>query len=256
MGKDGDFVHRVWDAVGEQRVVGSVTQPVNCGKINSMKVYLTPSILAADLLKLGEQVSAAGQGGADRFQVDVMDGVFVPNISFGLPLIKAMRRATALPLEAHLMIVQPERYVDAFAQAGADTIIVHQETSPHLDRTVQRIKELGKRAGVALNPATPVAVLDEILPLLDQVLIMTVNPGFGGQRFIDYTLGKVQQLRQQIDRVNPACDLEVDGGIDEDTGPRAVKAGANVLVAGTLVFTHPHGPAAGVAALRHAIGLV
>jgi ribulose-phosphate 3-epimerase len=220
-----------------------------------MNIHIAPSILAADLLQLGDQVAAAAQDGVDRFQIDVMDGVFVPNISFGLPLVKAMRRATSLPLEAHLMIVQPERYVEDFAAAGADTIIVHQEVSPHLDRTVQHIKQLGKKAGVALNPATTTALLDEILPQLDLVLIMTVNPGFGGQRFIEYTLGKVRQMRQLIDLYNPACDLEVDGGVDEETGPRVVRAGANVLVTGTAVFGHSQGPAAGVQAMRRAIGL-
>ena len=212
-------------------------------------IKIAPSILAADFLRLGEQVAAAGQGGADRLHLDVMDGVFVPNISFGLPVLQAMRPVTALPLETHLMIVQPERYVEAFARAGADTIIVHQEASPHLDRTVQQIKQLGKKAGVAINPATPVSLLDEIVELLDLVLVMTVNPGFGGQHFIEYTLRKIGQMRQTLDGRNPACELEVDGGIDARTIARVHQAGAGVFVAGTAVFGHAAGPAAGVRAL-------
>lgn len=210
---------------------------------------IAPSILAADFLRLGQQVAAVEQSGVDRLHLDVMDGVFVPNISFGLPVVQAVRRAAALPLEVHLMIVQPERYVEAFALAGADTIIVHQEASPHLDRTVQQIKQLGKKAGAAINPATPASTLDEIVELLDLVLVMTVNPGFGGQRFIEYTLRKLRTVRQTLDSRNPACELEVDGGIEPHTIGRAHEAGAAVFVAGTAVFGHPEGPAAGVRSL-------
>lgn len=210
---------------------------------------IAPSILAADFLRLGEEIAAAEAGGADRIQLDVMDGVFVPNISFGIPIVKAARRATPLPLEAHLMIVQPERYLADFAAAGADTIIVHQEVSPHLDRTLHAIKELGKQAGVAINPATPVAMLGEVIELLDIALVMTVNPGFGGQRFIDSTLRKIRQLRQLLDERNPACEIEVDGGIDASTIRAAYDAGATVFVAGTAVFGHPSGAAQGVRGL-------
>ena len=210
---------------------------------------IAPSILAADFLRLGEEIAAAEAGGADRIQLDVMDGVFVPNISFGIPVVQAARRATTLPLEAHLMIVQPERYLADFANAGADTIIVHQEVSPHLDRTLHAIKELGKKAGVAINPSTPVAMLSEVIELLDLALVMTVNPGFGGQRFIPGTLHKIRQLRQILDERNPACEIEVDGGIDEATIRAAYDAGATVFVAGTAVFGHPEGAAEGVRGL-------
>jgi ribulose-phosphate 3-epimerase len=218
-----------------------------------MTAKIAPSILAADLLHLGEQVAAAEQGGADRFQVDVMDGVFVPNISFGLPVVAAVRRATQRLLEAHLMIVQPERYVEGFAQAGADLIIVHQEAAVHLDRTVQHIKQLGKRAGVALNPATPASTLDQIVEQLDLVLVMTVNPGYGGQTFIPHTLRKIKQVRQMLAERNPACEIEIDGGVEVDTIGAAYEAGARVFVAGTAVFKHPAGAAAGVRALIEAV---
>jgi ribulose-phosphate 3-epimerase len=216
-------------------------------------IKIAPSVLSADLLHLGEQVKAIEEGGADRIHLDVMDGSFVPNISFGLPMLKALRPATKLPLEAHLMIVHPEHFVEPFAEAGADTIIVHQETSPHLDRTLHQIRDLGKRAGVAINPSTPVNTLDDLIELLDLILVMTVNPGFGGQHFIDYTLKKIQRVRQLLDLRNPGCDLEVDGGIEAHTAPAVVQAGARVLVAGTAVFDHPQGPAEGLRALAKTV---
>ena len=218
-----------------------------------MTAKIVPSILAADLLHLGDQVTAAEQGGADRFQVDVMDGVFVPNISFGQPLVSAMRRATKLLLEAHLMIVQPERYVEDFARAGADLIIVHQEAAVHLDRALQHIRQLGKKAGVALNPATPAHVLDQIIEQVDLVLVMTVNPGFGGQTFIPHTLRKIRQVQQMLSERNPACEIEIDGGVEVETIGAAYEAGARVFVAGTSVFKYPAGPAAGVRALIEAV---
>ncbi len=218
-----------------------------------MTAKICPSILAADLLRLGDQVAAAEQGGADRFQVDVMDGVFVPNISFGVPVVAALRRATKLLLEAHLMIVQPERYVEDFARAGADLIIVHQEAAVHLDRIVQHIKQLGKQAGVALNPATPAATLDQIIEQLDLVLIMTVNPGFGGQTFIPHTLRKIRQVQQMLIERNPTCEIEIDGGVEVETIGAAYAAGARVFVAGTSVFKHPAGASAGVRALIEAV---
>lgn len=213
---------------------------------------IVPSILAADFLKLLEQVQAAERGGADRFQIDVMDGVFVPNISFGMPLVKAMRRATTKPLEAHLMIVNPDCLLDQFAQAGADLIIVHQEAALHLDRSIRRIKQLGKKAGVALNPATSPLTLEYILEQLDLVLVMTVNPGFGGQDFILYTLDKIRKVRALLDARNPNCDLEVDGGIELHNIRAVYEAGANVFVAGTSVFGAPNGPEAAVASLINA----
>lgn len=215
-------------------------------------IEICPSILAADMLALGEQVQAAERGGARRFQVDVMDGQFVPNISFGYPLVEAMRRATGTLLEAHLMIVDAERTVEQFARAGADLIIVHQEAIVHLDRTVQQIRGLGKKAGVALCPATPVSTISEIVELLDMVLVMTVNPGFGGQAFIPYTLRKVREVRALLDSRNPGCEIEVDGGIDVKTIRAAHEAGASVFVAGTSVFGAPGGPDAGVQALIQA----
>ena len=199
-------------------------------------IRVAPSILAADFACLRDEVAAAAAGGADRLHVDVMDGRFVPNISVGIPVVAALDRATVLPLDVHLMIVEPERYLDAFAEAGADSITVHQEASPHLHRTLQAIHKLGRRAGVALNPSTPVDVLGEVLPDVDLVLVMTVNPGFGGQSFIASMEAKIARMRALIDAHNPRCELEVDGGIDETTAARVVRAGARVLVAGTAVF--------------------
>jgi ribulose-phosphate 3-epimerase len=215
-------------------------------------VVIAPSILASDLLHLADEAKAVEAAGANRLHLDVMDGSFVPNISFGIPVVKALRGATKLPIECHLMIVHPENYLDAFAEAGADTIIIHQEVSPHLDRSINHIKSLGKKAGVCLNPSTPVSLLEDTIELFDLILIMTVNPGFGGQPFIPYSYSRIAQTRALLDARNPACDLEVDGGIDEKTAPKVAAAGANVLVAGTAVFRHSQGPAAGVRGLLKA----
>ncbi len=199
-------------------------------------IKLAPSILAADFCRLGAQVAEAEQAGADRIHVDVMDGHFVPNLSMGAPIVQSLRRVTRLPLETHLMISDPDFFLDEFVAAGSDSFLVHWEGNNNLHRTVQRIKDLGKRTGVAINPATPAAMLKEILPELDQVLVMTVNPGFGHQHFLKSTLPKIRRVSQMIEQTNPGCALEVDGGIDESTAPLAIEAGATVLVAGTSIF--------------------
>src|SRR6201987_3290927 len=199
-------------------------------------IKIAPSILAADFARLGEQVAEAEQAGADRIHVDVMDGHFVPNISLGAPIVHSLRQVTRLPLETHLMISDPDFFLDEFVEAGSDSFLVHWEGNKNLHRTVQRIKGLGKRAGVAINPATPASLLEEILPDLDQVLVMTVNPGFGHQSFLQSTLPKIRRVSQMIEQINPQCALEVDGGIVEGTAPLGVNAGANVLVAGTSIF--------------------
>ena len=218
-------------------------------------VKLAPSILAADFARLGDQVAQAERAGADRIHVDVMDGHFVPNISMGTPIISSLRKATRLPLEAHLMISNPDFFVDEFAQAGADSFMVHWEGNNDLSRTVQHIKALGKRVGVAINPATPAEVLEEILQDLDQVLVMTVNPGFGHQHFLHATLPKIGRARQMIDRIKPGCDLEVDGGVDVATAPLAVAVGANVLVAGSAIFNDSEGVTDAMKRLRAAAQL-
>ena len=212
--------------------------------MNSTSIKLAPSILAADFARLGEQVAEAERAGADRIHVDVMDGHFVPNITIGPVVVRSLRRITRLPLEVHLMIEQPELFLDAFAEAGADSLLVHQEGAVNLHRTVQHIKGLGKRAGVVINPATSAGVLDEILPDVEAVLVMTVNPGFGGQLFISNMVVKIRRVREMIDQRRLNCELEVDGGIDAKTAPLTVEAGARVLVAGSAVF----GAADGVSA--------
>jgi len=216
-------------------------------------VKLAPSILAADFARLGEQVAEAERAGADRIHVDVMDGHFVPNISVGAVVVHSLRPVTRLPLETHLMISDPDFFLEEFAEAGSDSFLVHWEGNANLHRTVQRIKALGKRAGVVINPATPAAVLEEILQDVDQVLVMTVNPGFGHQHFLPTTLPKIQRVCEMIEQIKPGADLEVDGGIDAETAPLAAAAGANVLVAGTAVFGERGGVAAAMNRLRASI---
>jgi len=214
-------------------------------------VRIAPSILSADFARLGEEIRAIDAAGADYIHVDVMDGHFVPNITIGPGVVKALRPHTAKPFDVHLMIGPVDPYLDAFAEAGADILTVHPEAGPHLHRTVQRIKALGRKAGVSLNPATPVQVLDYILEDIDLVLVMSVNPGFGGQSFIDAQLAKIEAIRLRIDRLGKPIDLEVDGGIDAATARRAISAGADVLVAGTASFRGgPDAYAANIAALR------
>jgi ribulose-phosphate 3-epimerase len=217
-------------------------------------VKIAPSLLAADFLRLGEQVADAEAAGVDRLHLDVMDGHFVPNLSFGMPVIQAVRRKTHLTLEAHLMVTNPHELIDAVIAAGADIVQVHVETASHLDRLLMQIKNQGRRACAVLNPATSLSSLDEVIGLVDEVLVMTVNPGFGGQKLIPYTLDKVRRLRALLDRHNPSCEIEVDGGIDLSTIRDAAQAGADVCVAGTSIFSAPDGVAAGVRALRDAAG--
>ena len=215
-------------------------------------VKLAPSILSPDFAHLGKHVGEAEQAGADRIHVDVMDGHFVPNISMGPVVVQSLRPVTRLPLETHLMISDPDFYLDEFAEAGSDSLLVHWEGNNNLHRTLQRIKVLGKRVSVVINPATPAAVLEEILQDVDQVVVMTVNPGFGHQPFIHTTLPKIRRVRQMIDEIRPGCDLEVDGGIDATTAPLVVSAGANVLVAGSAIFREGDGVVAAIQRLRAA----
>ena len=200
------------------------------------KIKLAPSILSADFGRLGEQVVEATQAGADYIHVDVMDGHFVPNITVGPLVVAAIRPLTNLPLDVHLMIESPEKYIQQFAQAGANIITVHVEVCPHLHRVVESIKELGVKTGVSLNPSTPLTAIDEVLPSLDLALLMSVNPGFGGQKFIESTIGKIARLRSRLDELGLAAELEVDGGINVEIAPRVAQAGARVLVAGAAVF--------------------
>ena len=216
-------------------------------------VKIAPSILSADFARLGEQVAEAEAAGADYIHIDVMDGHFVPNITVGPLVVEAVRRTTRLPLDVHLMIEAPERYIARFAEAGADIITVHVEACPHLHRVVQQIKGLGVKAGVSLNPATPLGSLEEILGDVDLVLVMTVNPGFGGQEFIAGMLSKIRRLRRMLDERGLKCELEVDGGINAETAPEVVAAGANVLVAGQAIFGAEEGVAEAMRRIRESV---
>jgi ribulose-phosphate 3-epimerase len=223
----------------------------------STTVKIAPSILSADFARLGDHVREAEAAGADWIHVDVMDGHFVPNITLGPPVIEAVRKVTKLPLDVHLMIEKPERHLEAFVKAAGNEhplwITVHQETCPHLHRTVQQIRELGARPGVTINPSTPIETLGEIVPYVDLVLIMSVNPGFGGQSYIGGSSQKLQRMRGLLDEAGrKGVELEVDGGIDKSTASAAVRAGASVLVAGNAVFRHPEGVAAAIRQLRDA----
>jgi ribulose-phosphate 3-epimerase len=221
--------------------------------MDNTAVKLAPSILAADFARLGEQVAEAERAGADRIHVDVMDGHFVPNLSIGPAIVQSLRRVTHLTLETHLMISDPDAFLDDFAAAGSDSLLVHWEGNNNLHRTVQRIRVLGKRAGVVINPATPSAVLEEIVQDVDQVLVMTVNPGFGHQQFLPSTLPKIRRIRELVEQRKPSCEVEVDGGIDTTTAPLVVRAGATVLVAGSAIFGERDGVSGAMSRLRTAV---
>jgi len=214
------------------------------------KYILAPSILAADMTQLGNQISAAEAAGADWIHIDVMDGRFVPNITMGQFIVEACRRVTQLPLDVHLMIEKPEDHLETFAKAGASGLTVHVETCPHLHRTLQYIKSLGCKAGVVLNPGTALGAIEPVLGMADLVLVMSVNPGFGGQKFIPESLARIKEIRQKLDALGSSAWLEVDGGVSVETIPQLKEAGTTAFVAGTSIFRHPEGIEAGVKALR------
>jgi len=223
--------------------------------MKNRRIKLAPSILSADFSRLGEEVSEVAKAGADYIHVDVMDGHFVPNITIGSPVVASLRSRTDLPLDVHLMIDNPEAHIRQFADAGANIITVHVEAATHLHRLVESIKALGVRAGVSLNPATSLSSLDEVLPLLDLVLVMTVNPGFGGQTFIPEMKDKIVRLRGVLDKRQAHAELEVDGGITTNLAPEVVRAGADVLVAGAAIFNSKIGAAKALQEMRNALGL-
>ncbi len=218
-----------------------------------MSVRIAPSILSADFARLGEEVGAVVTAGADWIHVDVMDGHFVPNITLGPAITAAVQGESAVPVDVHLMIAHPERFVDAFVEAGADYLTVHQEACPHLHRTLQQVRDAGARPGVAINPATPVSTLRDVVGEVDLLLVMSVNPGFGGQAFIPASVRKVREARELLAAAGSEALIEVDGGVDASNAAALVAAGADVLVAGSAVFRHPGGPRQGVRDLREAL---
>jgi ribulose-phosphate 3-epimerase len=213
------------------------------------RIEIAPSILASNFARLGDEIKKVEEGGADVIHVDVMDGHFVPNITIGIPVVASLRKATRLPLDVHLMIEQPEEYIEDFVRAGADRVLVHQEATAHLDRALEMIRENGAQAGAVINPATPVIMLSDVLDKLDTVLVMSVNPGFGGQKFIPNSLEKIRQLNQWRARYNASFRIEVDGGVDLGNAGELAQAGANTFVAGTSIF-HTPDPAAATRQIR------
>jgi ribulose-phosphate 3-epimerase len=222
--------------------------------LQMQSIWIGPSIMTADLLRLGEEIAAAEAAGVDYIHLDVMDGRFVPNISFGLPIAEAVRNSTKLPVDVHLMIIEPEKYVERFVEAGADVVTIHVETCVHLHRTLRAIAEAGATPGVTLNPGTPLSTLEEVIPLVGEVLVMSVNPGFGGQLFIPTAIDKVRRLRVMLDERNPTCRLQVDGGIKASNIRRLIDAGADTFVVGSAIFARDRPVANAVAELRSAIG--
>jgi len=218
-----------------------------------MSVFISPSILSADLNNLGADLHDCEEGGADFIHIDVMDGRFVPNITFGPDIVRACKRATSLPLDVHLMIVEPEKHIHSFIEAGADLVTVHYEACPHIHRTLQSIREMGAKAGITYNPGTPVESLNLLADMVDLVLIMSVNPGFGGQKYIPVSLEKIRQVRKILDEARLDALIQVDGGISASTILKNYQAGARNFVAGTAVFKHPEGIVAGIHALREAL---
>jgi ribulose-phosphate 3-epimerase len=216
-------------------------------------IWIGPSIMTADLLRLGDEIATAESAGVDYIHLDVMDGRFVPNISLGLPILEALRKATRLPLDVHLMIVEPEKYAERFVEAGADGVTIHVEACLHLHRTLRAIAEAGATPGIALNPGTPLSTLEEVIPIVGEVLVMSVNPGFGGQSFIPLAIDKVRRLRLMLDERNPSCRLQVDGGIKASNIGRLIEAGADTFVIGSAIFSPDRSVADAVADLRAAI---
>lgn len=232
------------------KVSTSVFFPTFVQKNIAMIRYVAPSLLSADFNNLGRDIEMVNKSEADWFHLDIMDGVFVPNISYGLPVVEQINKIAKKPLDVHLMIIDPDRYVEAFQKAGADYLTVHYEACTHLHRTIQNIKQHGMKAGVSLNPHTPVAVLEDIIQDLDLVLLMSVNPGFGGQSFIENTYKKVRQLKKLINDTNSNAIIEIDGGVNLETGKKLIEAGANALVAGSFVFGSEH-PANTISCLKN-----
>jgi len=216
----------------------------------STKFLIAPSILSADFTQLREEILAVENAGADWIHVDIMDGHFVPNMSMGRKALEACKRAASLPIDVHLMVESPEKFIEWYAESGADRLTVHVEATPNIHRVLQRIRELGCKVGITLNPGTPANSLDPVLHLVDLVLVMTVNPGFGAQKFLPETLPKIREIRQKLDQINPEALIQVDGGISAKTIEQTIEAGAQIFVAGNAIFNHPDGPTAGIGALK------